>query len=366
MTRSAGLRRQSRSEIAPSSTLVFVRPVLVALSLVFALSAQAQDPAAFAANLRAGESINGFPNWAERVLLQWMNRARVDPQKELANCGAACGERACYRPMAPLVWSEQLNRSARFHADEMGRQGYFAHDSKCNVVTNINSLYPTACNGAANCACTSGAPTAWTGRVALFGAGASGEIIASGTDPDRAFYMWLYENAGAPTCGFGVGNGHRYLILASDGAVGVGMTSNAVGDFGGGATPYQIPSAAHYPRQAETVTIWANWYDKAAPNSANAIVDGKCTSLSLQRGTATNGAWSAEAKGVGSGCHRYYISFIDSTNHEITWPATGSLGIGGASCEDWNSSRTNGSCGTSSNPGTPVPPAKRRAVKRGH
>jgi hypothetical protein len=80
--------------------------------------------------------------------------------------------------------------------------------------------------------------------------------------------------------------------------------------------------------------------------------------MSLQRGTPQNGAWSVNANGVGSGCHRYYFSFIDATGAEVTYPATGSLGIGDGSCEDWNATRVTAKCSTTS------APAKRRAVKR--
>jgi hypothetical protein len=244
----------------------------------------------------------------------------------------------------------------------MVKQGYFAHDSKCAIVSNIASLYPTACDASASCGCTSGPPTTWDNRVALFGEGPSGEIIASTAEPNYAFYLWLYEPYSAATCGYGGGNGHRWLILNSVGGVGVGASGNAVGDFGGGiAQPYKIPSAAHYPKQAGTVTLWANWYDSAAPKSGSAVVDGKCTSMSLERGSAQNGAWSATASGVGSGCHRYYFSFIDSTGAEVTYPSTGSLGIGDDSCEDWDSSRLAAKCSTST---TTSAPARRRAVKR--
>ncbi len=330
-----------------------------------ALSAFAQDPQTFATSLRAGESINSFPNWAERVLLEWMNRARVDPQVEMKTCGSACGDAACYKPVAPLAWDEALNHSARFHADEMTRQHYLAHDSQCAVVPNINSLYPVACDASVSCACGSGFPTTWTSRVALFGNGATGEIIAGTGDPNTAFTLWMYEVSAGPSCGFG-SNGHRWLILNSSGAVGAGASGNAVGDFGGIATPYRIPSAAHYPKQAATVALWANWYDTAAPKAANAVVDGKCSSMTLQRGSQQNGAWTVNANGVGSGCHRYYFSFIDSTGAEVTYPTTGSLGIGDGSCDDWNSSRATAKC-SSGSPATPPPdptPAKRRAVKR--
>jgi hypothetical protein len=309
-----------------------------------ALAANAQT----ALQLRAGESVNGFPNWAERVVLEWMNRARVDPQSELANC-PACGERACYTPQPPLYWSEQLNHAARFHAAEMTQQQYFAHDSKCTVVQNIDSLYPVACDGSASCGCVGGAVacadggcTPWYQRVGLFGVGALGEIIASSGVPNAAFYLWLYETSGGSTCSFSLQNGHRFLILTSSGAVGAGLTGNeAVGDFGGGGVAYKIPSAAHYPQQAASVELWANWYDTAAPRTASAIVDGRCLPLSLQRGSPQNGAWSAMVSNVGSGCHRYYFSFIDSTGTEVTYPATGSLGIG---CADWDTSRVRASC----------------------
>ncbi|HEX7418611.1 MAG TPA: hypothetical protein VF505_01920 [Thermoanaerobaculia bacterium] len=343
-----------------------MRIVRILVVFVIALSAYAQDPQTFATNLRIGESINGFPNWSERVILEWMNRARVDPQLEMRACGAACAEAACYRPIAPLVWDENLNHSARFHSDEMTKQHYFAHDSKCSIVSNINSLYPVACDGSASCACGTGDPTVWTERIGLFGSGGTGEIIASVGEPNTSFYLWLYEQASPQTCGFNGANGHRWLILSSIGLVGVGATTQAVGDFGGGATPYKIPSAAHYPKQAATVALWANWYDTNAPKSANAVVDGSCTSMTLQRGTQQNGAFSVNAANVGAGCHRYYFSFIDSTGAEITYPSTGSLGIGDNTCDDWNASRMTAKC-ASGLPATPPPsptPAKRRAVKR--
>jgi len=306
------------------------------------------------AQTRVGESVNGFPNWAERVVLEWMNRARVDPQVEMNACGAGCVERACYSPAAPLMWSEPLNRSARFHAAEMAKQQYFGHDSRCTVVSNIDLLFPAGCDGSASCACAGASPTPWYARVALFGAAPSGEIIASGGDPNFAFQLWMYEPSAAATCGFTVQNGHRYLILTSTGSVGAGVTTQSVGDFGDTGTPYKIPSAAHYPQQAAAVDVWANWYDAAAPRSANAVVDGRCVPMALKRGTPQNGAWSANVTGAGSGCHRYYVSFVDSTGATITYPTAGSLGIG---CADWDTSRVVASCGT-------TPPTGRHRATR--
>ncbi len=300
-----------------------------------------------------GEETNGFPNWNERVVHAWINRARSDPQFEMNSCpGNNCGEKACYTPIAPLVYSLALNRAARFHSDEQLRQGYFAHDSVCQVVSNINSIYPATCNGAASCACVGGAPTCITPnvcttfgpRVSLFGASPSGEIIATPTDPNSAFYLWLFENSASATCAFSGSNGHRWLILKSTGAVGAGVSlpsGYSVGDFGSGPAPAKIPSGSHYPRQSASVGVWANWFDTAAPTVARVNVDGVCTAMTQGRGvTVQNSAWSATLTNVASGCHRYYFEFKDSANQAVTYPTTGSLGIGPAgTCPDWDIAR---------------------------
>ncbi len=307
---------------------------------VLALTARATPAGA------VGEPVNGFPNWAERVIHEWINRARVDPQFEMNACGSNCVERACYSAMPPLTWNEDLNRSARFHSDELVRQGYFAHDSACTVVSNIDSIYPTSCNGAATCACVGGTKacsptcTAWWQRVELFGGSPSGEIIASPSDPNQAFYLWLFEPGDTTSCQFTGANGHRWLILTSTGAVGTGVSGYSTGDFGSGTAPTKIPSGSHYPQQAASVAMWANWYDTAGPSAAAVNVDGACTAMTLQHGTATNGAWSATVTGAGSGCHRYYFSFRDAGGTTVTYPTTGSLAIGsGTGCPDWASTQ---------------------------
>ncbi len=303
----------------------------------------------------AGEPVNGFPNWQERVIHQWINRARVDPQADLADCPAGnCAENvgSCYTPQNPLIWNGNAGRAARFHGAEMRLQSYFAHDSACTVVSNISTLYPGSCSGAASCACVGGTktctPTCTTpsGRMSLFSAGAyNGEIIAGGYGSvDAAFYAWLWEPSSTTACSFTLENGHRYLILKATAAVGTGYESPGpyyIADFAGTNSPIpKIPSGVHYPQQASSVDFWANWKDTAAPQSASVNVNGTCYPMSLQQGSSTNGAWAAMAVGgLGSGCHRYYFSFVDSGGTEVTWPSTGSYGIGTTSCADWDSSR---------------------------
>lgn len=293
-----------------------------------------------------GEPADGFPSWEERVLLEWSNRARCDPQVEMTACGSACADAACYAPVAPLSWSLELNRAARFHADEMVRQDYFSHTSHCTVVPDIDDLYPQSCNGSAACACVGGVAecnpvcTLAGTRVGLFGAGYHGEIIATGSDPDSRFSMWLYEETLDATCGFSLDNGHRWLILTSPSAVGFGVSGHSVGDFGPGSAPSRIPSGAHYPRQASVVEAWANWYAAAGPLEAWVNVEGDCVPMWLGRGSATNGAWTATVGGVGTGCHRYYFEFVDSTGDPVRYPGNGSFAIAAAGeCPDWSSDR---------------------------
>jgi hypothetical protein len=298
-----------------------------------------------------GEAVNGFPNWAERVMHEWTNRARCDPQVEMAACGTACGDGACYMPQPPVPWNEDLNHSARFHSDEMAAQGYFAHDSICTLVSNIDTSYPGSCTGAASCACVGGATgcgstgcTTWNARIDLFGGGARGEIIASSTDPDAAFYQWLFEPYSSSACGYAQGpptNGHRWNILMNGPAIGYGAGAGAsVGDFGGSGATGKLASGSHYPRSAATVDAWANWYDTAGPKSALIDVDGTCSVMALARGSTTNGAYHLAVTGVGSGCHRYVFVFHDSADNVVTYPTTGSLGIGPeGSCADWDTTR---------------------------
>lgn len=119
-------------------------------------------------------------------------------------------------------------------------------------------------------------------------------------------------------------------------------------DFGiGSGSPSKIPSGSHYPRQAASVDVWANWFDAAGPSVAKINVDGTCTDLTLGRGSVTNGAWTATVSGVGGGCHRYFFAFKDSVGSDVIYPATGSLAIGdgGAQCPDWSSAAPGGCAG---------------------
>jgi len=304
-----------------------------------------------------GETLNGFPTWEERVLHQLINRARVAPGTELAGCGANCSAAEypgpCYNAVAPLGWNYALNHSSRFHSAAMGRNAFFSHPTPFIIRSDINSLYPATCDGSSSCASSGAGSTDPAPRIALFGAGYSGEIIAAGYGtPYDAFYGWLLENGNGSGCTFTQYNGHRYLILTGGSGVGLGYanvpgspyTRYYTGDFGPSTAPSKIVSGTHWgapgssapnQRQSSSIDFWANWYDASAPLQATVVVDGVSHVMSNTRGTSTNGAWTTTLGGLGSGCHRYYYQFTDSSSAAVRYPTTGTLGIGDSTCADW-------------------------------
>ena len=308
-----------------------------------------------------GESVNGFPNWFERVLLEWMNRARSDPQTDLIGCSDAdCPDRACYSAIQPRHVDDKFEHSARFHAAHMMLNDYDDYFSHCSLVSNINSLYPATCNGAAACSCVggtlSGSRTDPFTRMSLFGASGDKENVTAGfSSPDAAFYGWLYLQ---PINGLCANGGVRANILSgSDTAAGAGYVVNTgvpgyssyeVMDFGSDAlsTP-KIPSGAHYPQQAASVDAWVNWYDAAGPSVTKVDVDGVCSAMSLARGSQTNGAWHGTVNNVGTGCHHYVFAFKDSLGAEQIYPMTGALtiGDGGEQCPDFSEQPPSGCAG---------------------
>jgi hypothetical protein len=334
---------------------------LVALALGGLACESVSDPAAAPADddlgvwrAEVGEPSNGFPSWAERVIHLWINRGRSDPQTDMtANCTVAnIADFSCYTRTTPLVGSYQLNRSARMHSAHQTACG-MTHDSRCTLVDTINTLYtPGTCDGSPSCACKSGACTCtapgctdtWT-RIGMFGGSGSGECVASGgpSVPLTEYYMWICESYNRSACAYDTDpdaqtNGHRWLIFKNSGpAVGSGCAGNyCTLDFGGpAAASNKIIDGVHYPATG-TVALRAHWYDTAAPSQALVNIGGTCTAMSLERGIGANGTYLLANQAI-SGCTHYYFVFKDSGGNTVTYPETGSFGIGCSA--DWDSSR---------------------------
>ena len=303
-----------------------------------------------------GEPNGTFPNWQERVIAQLTNRARVDPATELAACPSGrCAEAACYSPKAPLFWLYDLNQAARFHSLTMGMFPFFAHSTPCALFGDINSRYPGSSNGSFASSCSSSGTTTAGSRVNLFGATYRGENAAAGqSTPHSAFYGWLYEPTSSSACGFSSANGHRHNILNNSGpGVGIGHAQVAgspyshywTQDFGGSGSIPKIPSGSHWTAanrfrdpggNDNSVEFWANWYDPSdgGPTAATVVLDNVPVVMTLARGTAANGAFTATVSGVSTACHTYYFSFVDASLEPVRYPGTGVLGFG-AGCPDY-------------------------------
>ncbi len=305
-----------------------------------------------------GEAVNGFPSWTERVMLEWMNRARSDPQTDLAGCpSGSCPDATCYSAVAPRTTDPHLLHSARFHAAHQSINGYTDYFSECYLV-DVSATYPQTCDGSASCSCdggtmigTQGSGTDAFSRMTIFGASGDGEVNSSGmTDPNETFYAMLYNPGGTASC---PSFSYRSVMFAGDTKSGAGfyeagLNSHIVMDFGTGAagTP-KIPSAAHYPQQGASIDAWTNWYDAAGPSVTKLDLDGVCTDMTLDRGSPTNGAWHSTITTAASGCHHYVFAFKDSSGNEVIYPTTGALtiGDGSASCPDFSEAPPPGCAG---------------------
>ena len=295
-----------------------------------------------------GEPTDGFPSWSERVVHVWTNRARADPATDLADC-TVCAEKDCYTtPVAPVLWNHNLARAARFHSDNLSLGGCrIQHDSPCTLIDNLNSQYdPGSCDGSPSCACEEGeltcgaSTTSWSARVRLFGTAPNAENVASGrSDPVRTFYQWFHEPDDNSSCGFRTENGHRYNIVNGNlHSLGVGKAKSAsvwTQDFSNVGSPSGIVGGVHYPETGSTLEFRANWYAEN-PMRMEVNIDGVCSNMTLERGTAQNGTYLATVNGL-SGCNNYVFHAIDASGADIYFPSSGSFRIGCS--EDWHATR---------------------------
>jgi hypothetical protein len=299
-----------------------------------------------------GEPRDGFPTWEERVVHVWTNRARQDPAADLASC-AVCAEKACYAPRPPLTWSHGLARAARFHSANLVLAGCgLQHASPCMLVSDLGAQYtPGPCDGRPACACEGGAATcgstgtSFSARIGLFTTGGGAENIARGSnDPVSTFYQWLHEPDADTSCGWRIANGHRANILGATAQLGVGKHATTwTQNFGSGGTPDGIVGGVHYPRTGATIAFRANWHrPSAAAPTARVNVDGVCHAMTLERGTAASGTYLASVSGLGSGCRRYYFTFLAAGGAEVTYPTTGAYGVGCA--EDFSATERPPAC----------------------
>ena len=104
------------------------RAIAIALVLAAVLAA---------ANVRAAPTWSyGDPTPEEQLMLELINRARADPERERQRLGVSASEWPVYAPQPPLVMSTRLLQAARGHAEDMHDRGYFSHLNPDGVNAN--------------------------------------------------------------------------------------------------------------------------------------------------------------------------------------------------------------------------------------
>jgi len=341
-------------------------------------------------------SSDGFPSPAERLGLMAINRARSDPQTVKGAMSAS------YPARPPVIYSDPLTHSARFHATMLELADVtLMHSSPCPLNTDVAT---SGCNGDPACGCATPVPstcaacaqvdaenscgTAPFTRIGYFTAGtgvsATGEVAAAGYgNPMTTVDGWMDEPASS--------DGHRKILTdqgTSANTMGYGHASGKncyqtfdVGDSGNlkNAVIPKLPTAAVSPFSgaAGTFTFYATWADPTlgAPASLNVVVDGTCTVMTRELGTDTLNATYKATASLTAGCHNYYIAAMDGGGAAVTYPTTGALtvSVGNVACSaDYLAQAPASACSagggggaTGTGSGGATPPASGGASGRG-
>jgi hypothetical protein len=357
-----------------------VRIIAVTMCLVAIAGCIADEEPPTVSRSALGEPTNGFPSAAERLGIMAINRARSDP----ATVKGA--QSAAYPARPPVMWSYDLSRSSRFHANNLGLSGVtLMHSSPCPLNTNVATA---GCDGNPTCACATPVPTMCAAcaaaaaintcgtdpfvRIAFFTAGtttrANGEVAAAGyADPIAVVDGWMDEAAGA--------DGHRRnltdqgitsTVMGYGRRAGSGCFSSFdVSDSGTmtGLVIAKLPTAAvRGPANgaAGSYTFYATWADPAmgAPASLNVVIDGACTAMTRELGTDTLNATYKATATLAAGCHNYFVAAHDAAGAALSYPTTGaitiSVGSATACTSDFLATAPAAACVADG--GTPPPP----------
>jgi uncharacterized protein YkwD len=132
----------------------------------------------FAAPLVAQSAVDSQPSASEQYAIYIINRARHNPQTydtEQSLGGILAG----ITPSPPLAIHLRLITSSRFHSNEMGQNGYFAHQSAVtsqwpnqmerNAGYPLKSSFPNTSNNVESIACTytTGSSISYSAQAAI-------------------------------------------------------------------------------------------------------------------------------------------------------------------------------------------------------
>jgi hypothetical protein len=262
--------------------------------------------------------VDGFPNWEERALLVFTNMARMAPIEYrdaymTSYVFPAGGILNSYPPVPPVRWNKDLNRGARFHAEDMAYNcEVLQHDSCDGTIWNqrICSFYP-------RCPCS------------------LGENVAYGyLTPWTVLNAFLCDRYGSSCAPDGSGlDGHRANIMgAAYKEIGTGYARSYakywVQDFAGcllGQQPPIVAAAHAFPDEGIT-SFFLNYYDEtgAAPRDVSLVLDSRKYPLRLDIGAASAGTFRADFE-TASDCQSYYFQVTDGNGLCYRYPGAGAF-----------------------------------------
>ncbi|MBD3343906.1 MAG: hypothetical protein GF401_02450 [Chitinivibrionales bacterium] len=272
------------------------------------------------------EEYPGYPGWHERNIHLWSNVCRLDPtgfrDTYVGNYSILLPQN--YPPVGPLYRQIDLNRAARFHADEMANDCGLQHESCDNTSARarILSYYDNS--------------STWGENIATSRPSALGTVI-----------QWVMD--GNPPAADDPGrlgaDGHRTNIMNEDfKELGAGYAYGSqewyhfwVQDFGGGTSAYSyhpVASGSHVFADNDSITFLATYYDPdRPPQEGMVIIAGTAHPLELHLGSEDKGVYSFSQK-RNSGCRHYYFTFGDHQGGIHRYPEGGSLvTFGEGDCE---------------------------------
>lgn len=247
---------------------------------------------------------NGSPNANERLLHVFTNQVRQAPH-EWPDWDTSL---ASPEARGPLGLEPSLLAAARYHANDMAKNGCFSHES---------------CDG-----------TPFQSRVSRFFSGPAGENIYTGTGSVNA-------RARTAMTGWMNSSGHRTNILRHEwnwlgtGFAGAGQIFY-VQNFGQvrGSTAPPIPGGAYEDLGGGAIRVVANYFDPdgRAPSTFEAILGDTRVPMTTVVGQPGNQTLAATAD-LPADCQTLFFVAEDADGVRSVFPSTGALLVG-AACED--------------------------------
>lgn len=252
-----------------------------------------------------GDPVDGFPSAEERALVLWTNAARVAPTEHTGDyrsggCSPDDFSSDEKKPQKPLYLDLGLTEAARYHSDDMRKNGCFQHES---------------CDGT----------DTWARIGRYYNDGSYlGENIAYGSaDPKyTVLSMWMCSTSG-----------HRANIMTGDyNEMGGGVSKDymtqdfAAGNLDMGEPP--VRTAAEYGEG-----FYADWGDTDGPADLALYIGDKKLGLEKVYGEADNGIYFVKASA--GKCDPWFVAWETKDGNAGTFPATGAF-LGGGCQEEYD------------------------------